>query len=166
MSFVFYLHVDARRYVGWGVPGWFKCEQLVSQCLLLYQLCGWPIEVGTPVKYCLHLSPLSRALCRIILLPVTRVLVDAWMLIVKPVYKLSNKCVWWPEMGYKHTYDTIYTHFQGITNNIYGFGRPFLLLHFLPVHPYFYPSIFVFIFMSKWRVDGSLHKAMPTSECQ
>ena len=37
-------------------------------------------------------------------------------------------------MDYKHTCDTIYTHFQGITNNIYGFGRPFLLLHFLPVH--------------------------------
>jgi len=47
-------------------------------------------------------------------------------------------------MGYKHTYDTIYTHFQGIYNNIYGFGRPFLLLHFLPVHPYFCPSVFVF----------------------
>ena len=42
-------------------------------------------------------------------------------------------------MDYKHTYDTIYTHFQGITNNIYGFWRPF----FAPVHPYFYPSIFV-----------------------
>ena len=28
-------------------------------------------------------------------------------------------------MDYKHTFDTIYTHFQGITNNIYGFGRPF-----------------------------------------
>ena len=26
-------------------------------------------------------------------------------------------------MGYKHTFDTIYTHFQCITNNIYGFGR-------------------------------------------
>ena len=51
-------------------------------------------------------------------------------------------------MGYKHTYDTIYTHFQGITNNIYGFEDLFLLLHFLPVHPYFCPtqcpSIFVF----------------------
>ena len=35
-------------------------------------------------------------------------------------------------MGYKHTFDTIYTHFQGISNNIYGFGRDFflLLLHF------------------------------------
>ena len=31
-------------------------------------------------------------------------------------------------MGYKHTCDTIYTHFQGITNSIYGFGRPFFLL--------------------------------------
>ena len=41
-----------------------------------------------------------------------------------------------------NTCDTIYTHFQGITYNIYGFGR--LLLYFLPVHPYFYPSIFVF----------------------
>ena len=28
-------------------------------------------------------------------------------------------------MGYKHTYDTIYTRFRGITNNIYGFGRLF-----------------------------------------
>ena len=24
-------------------------------------------------------------------------------------------------------YDTIYTHFQGITINIYGFGRPFFV---------------------------------------
>ena len=48
-------------------------------------------------------------------------------------------------MGYKHTYDAIYTHFQGITNNIYGV---FLLLRFFihppPVHPYLCPSIFVF----------------------
>ena len=34
-------------------------------------------------------------------------------------------------MGYKHTYDTIYTHFQGIYNNIYGFGRPFFAPSFL-----------------------------------
>ena len=32
----------------------------------------------------------SRALCRIKLLPVTDVLVDTWMLNVKPVYKLLN----------------------------------------------------------------------------
>ena len=41
-------------------------------------------------------------------------------------------------MDYKHTCDTIFTNFQGITNNIYGLGRPFLLLHFFtrpqPVH--------------------------------
>ena len=63
-------------------------------------------------------------------------------------------------MDYKHnTRDTIFTHFQGITNNIYGFGRPFLLLQFftrppifLPIHSRFYPF--------KWRVDGSLHKAV------
>ena len=32
----------------------------------------------------------GRALCRIKLLPVTHVLVDTWMLTVKPVYKLLN----------------------------------------------------------------------------
>ena len=106
--------------------------------------------------------PLLRALCRIKLLPVTHVLVDTWMLTVQPVYKLL-KGVWWPEMDYKHTCDTIFTHFQGITNNIYGFGRLFLLLHFftrpptfLPVHIRFYPS--------KWQVGGFLHKAMPLLE--
>ena len=31
---------------------------------------------------------MCRALCRIKLLPVTHVLVDTWMLTVKPVYKL------------------------------------------------------------------------------
>ena len=70
---------------------------------------------------------------------------------------LTLKC--WPEMDYKHTCDTIFTHFQGITNNICGFGRPFFAPSFfypstifLPVHIRFYPS--------KWQVDGSLHKAM------
>ena len=72
---------------------------------------------------------------KIIASHVTHVLVDTWM--------LTLKCL--PEIDYKHTCDTIFTHFQGITNNIYGFGRPFifLLLHFTrPL--YFYPSIFVF----------------------
>ena len=41
-------------------------------------------------------------------------------------------------MDYKHTCDTIYTHFQGITNNIYGFGRPFFLhLNFVTRPPIF-----------------------------
>ena len=55
-------------------------------------------------------------------------------------------------MDYKHTCDAIFTHFQGITNNIYGFGRPFFVLFFAPSlfypsttrPPYFYPSIFIF----------------------
>ena len=37
-------------------------------------------------------------------------------------------------MDYKHRYDTIYTHFQGIIDNIYGFGKPL----FAP--SFFYPS--------------------------
>ena len=51
-------------------------------------------------------------------------------------------------MDYKHTCDTVYTHLWGITDNIYSFGRPFLLLHLFtglpPVHPYFKPSTTVF----------------------
>ena len=46
------------------------------------------------------------------------------------------KCVWWPEMDYKHT------------TNIYGFGRPFFAPSFFYPSttrpPYFYPSIFIF----------------------
>ena len=44
-------------------------------------------------RFCLvglYLTLLYRALCRIKLLPVTHVLVDTWMLTVKPVYKLLN----------------------------------------------------------------------------
>ena len=75
------------------------------------------------------------------------------MLTVKPVYKLSDvsEDLKWPT----NTCDTIYAHFQGITNNIYGLGRPFLLLHFLSVHPYLYPFVFTH------PNDGwSLHKDM------
>ena len=92
----------------------------------------------------------ARALCRIRLLPVTHVLGDTWMLTVKPVYKLLNVSDD-HEIDYKHTCDTIFTHFQGITNNIYGFGRPFLCsLIFYPsttrppIFLVFYLSIFVF----------------------
>ena len=56
------------------------------------------------------------------------------MLTVKPVYKLLNVSKGCPEMDYKHTCDTIFTHFQGITNNIYVFGRLFTRPYsFLPV---------------------------------
>ena len=45
------------------------------------------------------------------------------MLTVKPVDKLLNVSddLKWTT----NTRDTIFTHFQGITSNIYGFGRPF-----------------------------------------
>ena len=55
------------------------------------------------------------------------------MLTVKLVYKLSSvpDDLKWAT----NTHDTISTHFQGITNNIYGFGRPFFApSFFLPVH--------------------------------
>ena len=42
---------------------------------------------------------------KIIVSHVTHGLVDTWM--------LTLKCL--PEMDYKHTCDTIFTHFQGIT---------------------------------------------------
>ena len=68
-------------------------------------------------------------------MPVTHVLVDTWMLTVKLIYKLSNvpDDLKWATNTHMTPF-TIYTHFQGITNNIYGVGRPFLRLHFLPVH--------------------------------
>ena len=47
-------------------------------------------------------------------------------------------------MDYRHTCDTIYTHFQGISNNIYGFWRPFFPSFFTYPPIYFYLSIFVF----------------------
>ena len=64
------------------------------------------------------------------------------MLTVKPVYKLLN--VSDDLKSTTNTRDTIFTHFQGITNNIYGFGRPFFAPSFFTHPPYFYPSIFVF----------------------
>ena len=81
----------------------------------------------------------NRALCRMKLFSVTHVLVDTWMLTVKQVYKLSNvpdDLKW----ATNTQHDTMYAHFQGTTNNIYGFGRPFLLLCFTR-RPTFLPSV-------------------------
>ena len=52
------------------------------------------------------------------------------MLAIKLVYKLSNvpDDLKWAT----NTCDTIYTHFQGITNSMYGLEDLFLLLNFLP----------------------------------
>ena len=109
----------------------------------------------------------TRALCRIKLLPVTHVLVDTRMLTVKLVYKLSNvpDDLKWA----KNTHVTPFTltFKEGITNDIYGFGR-LLFARFTPsttrppvflaVHPYLYPSIFVL--PVQMAGDGPLHKAM------
>ena len=62
-------------------------------------------------------------------------------------------------MHYKHTCDTNSTNFQGITNKIYGFGRPFFAPSFFTRPPIFLP-VHIRFYLSKWRVDGSLHKAM------
>jgi len=87
----------------------------------------------------------TRALCRIKLL---HVLVDTRMLTVKLVYKLSKV----PD-DLKWAKNTHVTPFTLITNDIYGFGRLIFALFtpsttrppvFVPVHTYFYPSIFVF----------------------
>ena len=88
------------------------------------------------------------------------------MLTVKLVYKLSNvpDDLKWAI----NTRDTIYTHFQGITNNIYGFGRPFLLLHFFtrpPGDPYFYPSIFVFTRPNDWWTGLYIKLCTGLTEC-
>ena len=51
------------------------------------------------------------------------------MLTVKPVHKLLNVS---DDLKWTiNTRDTIFTHFQGITNNIYGFGRPFFAPSFI-----------------------------------
>ena len=82
----------------------------------------------------------------------TYVLVDTLMLTVKPVCKLSNvpDDLKWAT----NTHDTIYIHFQGISNNIYGFRMPFLLLHFYPsTHISARPYSFLPVQMTGGRVS-------------
>ena len=58
-------------------------------------------------------------------------------------------------MDYKHTCDTIYTHFWGYGYNIYGFGGPFYAPSFSypsTTHPACSQQVY--------PVIGSLHKAM------
>ena len=65
-------------------------------------------------------------------------------------------------MGYKHTCDTIYTSlFQGITNNIYAFGRRFYAPSFF--YPFTHISTRPYSFLPVQMTGGvslSLHKAM------
>ena len=60
-------------------------------------------------------------------------------------------------MDYKHTSDTIFTRFQGITNNIYGlFGcleDPFLPVHHPSTHISTRPYSFLTVQMMGGRVS-------------
>ena len=58
-----------------NLPSVYQTSAFGNQCWALLQSDHWHS---------------IRALCRIKLLPVTHVLVDTWMLTVKPVYKLLN----------------------------------------------------------------------------
>ena len=105
--------------------------------------------------------PRYRALCRITLLPVTHVLVNTWMLTVKPVYKLLN--VFYDLKWATNTHMTPFTFtltFKAyitislVLEDFFFFSFMFYPSNtFLHVHIHFYPS--------KLRVDRSLHKAMP-----
>jgi len=59
-------------------------------------------------------------------LPGTLFLADKWMLTHTLTRQASSL---WPEINNKHTRDT---HFQGITDNIYDFGRLFCPFLFYP----------------------------------
>ena len=138
----------ARPAVGVGVAEWVVRPQAagtLQQHVVSHLLTRWPVRRHRQRRQQGQWDGVKvRALCRIKLLPVTHVLVDTWLLTVKPVYKLSDvpDDLKWAT----NTHGTIYTHFQGITNNIYGFGRPFsLLLHFLPIHP---PPVHPYFFCS------------------
>ena len=107
-------------------------------------------NIRAVITWCIHFTMMhTSALCRIKLLPVTHVLVDTWMFTVMLVYELSDvpDHLKWAT----NTYDTIYTHFQGITNNIYGFGRPFLYPS--TTHISARPSSFLPVLMMGGRVS-------------
>ena len=66
-------------------------DVLRSEAFLMEGLHCLGIKVHSTQYYTTHpLRVTGRALCRIKLLPVTHVLVDTWMLTVKPVYELSD----------------------------------------------------------------------------
>ena len=72
------LNVD----IGLGFTRWInsKCVSII-ECTLLYYS---PVVMKQVFAHCIN----RRALCRTKLMPVTHVLVDTWMLTVRPVYKL------------------------------------------------------------------------------
>ena len=87
----------------WNVPR-FKCGGVAGAMVMRYQKknvdytqFGSPARIFALISVWRNVSHISRdvrynrsvrALCRTKLLPVTHVLVDTWILTVKPVYKL------------------------------------------------------------------------------
>ena len=69
-------------------------DTCVGECLLYDLETGVVVRLDLclppPLSLSLSLSPVSRTLSRTKLLPVTHVLVDTWMLTIKPVYTLLN----------------------------------------------------------------------------
>ena len=72
-------------------------------------------------------------------------------------------------MDYRHTYDTIYTHFWGLTYNIYGFGNIFGLSFFIrpaSTHISTRPQWVLLVQMTGRRVSAKLcpwHMKMSSS---
>ena len=106
-------------------------------------------------------GPPRRALCRIKLLPVTHVLVDTWILIVKPVYKLLNVSddLKWTTNTHVTPFSLTFKAYLTISMVLDEFLFVFLLLQFF-THIFTRPYSFLPILMMG---GGSLHKAMPPS---
>ena len=91
---------------------------------------------------------------RIGVLPVT--LFSRYTWIFSLIRTSQLRCASWSEINY----NTCGTYFQGITDTLYHFGRPFLLLIFLPLHRFFYPPTIDFTHPNDRWTGGSLHKAV------
>ena len=114
---------------------------------LLCSECGFTTYMSSST------SPVVRALCRIKLLPVTHDLVNTWMLIVKPVYKLLNVShdLKWTTNTHVTAFSLTFKAYLTICMVLEDFFKIFfcsfifLPVHnpstiFLPVHIRFYPS--------------------------
>ena len=129
-----------------------------SGCCVLESLRGLLPPLPTNNNSCkTSIAPISRALCRMKLLPVTHVLVDIWMLTVKPVHKLKMY-VFDLEKDYKHTCDTIYMlTFKASLTISMVLEDLFLLLHFLSVyHPSTHISTCPYSFLPVQMTGGQI----------
>jgi len=82
------------------------------------------------VQLCMHLFMCmcisQSALWRMTFLPAKTFLVDVCML--THIHTSQSICVLWPNIKYKHVCNT---HFQSITDIIYGYGRHLFPIDFL-----------------------------------